>query len=297
MIKTIWAISFAACGFAAAADVRGVYKLEGERRLVLSVKGQAVTREGNAFDRYGSWRVARVEGQERVIMELRSQDEWQAEMPPQVWILDILADGKGLQPRGVGKGTLAAAVDCMKAHANDAGQPPVCASEPGAYTDAVADEVAAAIAAVDAPVRVWRAQRERDAVLERIKKDPKLLRKVRFEYPEIDPEESVPDGETLHMQYSSSMRVVFDVLWDTGVKIDREILEDMLDRVDWKRGEVLAFWILGRDELDTATLRKYAPKVLDRIGKTDRFLLRKYFRHPNLPPDIQESARQKGWRE
>ena len=98
MIKTIWAISFAACGFAAAADVRGVYKLEGERRLVLSVKGQAVTREGNAFDRYGSWRVARVEGQERVIMELRSQDEWQAEMPPQVWILDILADGKGLQP-------------------------------------------------------------------------------------------------------------------------------------------------------------------------------------------------------
>ena len=176
MKNTILVAALAACGFAATgAEIRGVYKLAGERRLVLTEKYQAVMRGEKDFDSYGSWRVARVEGRERVIMELRSKDEWHAEMPPQVWILDILADGKGLQPRGVGKGTLAAAVDCMKAHANDAGQPPVCASEPGAYTDAVADEVAAAIAAVDAPVRVWRAQRERDAVLERIKKDPKRM--------------------------------------------------------------------------------------------------------------------------
>ena len=295
MKNTVLLAALAACGLAAAAEVRGVYKLEGARRLVLTGRGQAATREGDRFDDYGSWRVERVEGRERVVMELRKEDEWQAEQKPKVWLLDILPDGKGLQPRGVGMGTLEAAVKCMKAHQGDAEQPPVLVPDSGAYTDVVAAEVAEAIARVDAPVRALEESRRKENAAERLKKDPRLLRKVRFTYPDIDPEESVPDGNTLHMLYSPAMRVVFDVLWDTGIRIDTETLENMLERVDWKRGEVLGFWILGREELDAATLRKYAPKALERIGKTDAYLLRKYFDHPNLPEDVKESARKKGW--
>lgn len=295
MRKTIWIAVLAACGFVSAAEVRGVYKLEGERRLILTEKNQAVTREGGRFSYYGSWSVERVEGQERVVMHLRNKDEWQAEMEAKVWILDILPDGKGLQPRGVGKGTLEAAVKSMGAHKNDAERPPVLALIPGVYTDAVADEVAAAIAAVDAPVRAKAARRRIDDAMGRIKKDLKLLRKIRFVYPKLDPDESVPDAETRHMLYSPEMRMVFDILGDTSIAIDRETLENMLDRVDWEEGDVFAFWILRRDELDANALRKYAPKVLDRIGKTDRYFLRMYFRNPNLPEDIKETARKKGW--
>ena len=295
MRKTILIAVLAACGFVSAAEVRGVYKLEGERRLILTEKNQAVTREGKEFRHYGSWVVERVEGRERVVVRLRDKDAWQAEMEPKVWLLDILPDGKGLRPRGVGRGTLEAAVKCMEANKNASDQPPVLALIPGAYTDIVAEEVAAAIAAVDAPVRAAAARRRIDDAMGRIKKDLKLLRKIRFVYPKLDPDESVPDAETRHMLYSPEMRMVFDILGDTSIAIDRETLENMLDRVDWKQGDVLAFWILRRDELDADALRKYAPKVLDRIGKTDRYFLRMYFRNPNLPEDIKETARKKGW--
>ena len=236
-----------------------------------------------------------MDGHDRVVVRLRDELAWEAEMDPQVWILDILPDGKGLRPVCHGKDSLEAAVKCLKERGGDLEEAPVFVPAPDEYTDAAAAEVTAAIAKVDAPVRVWRAERQRIEARERLKKDPRLLRKVRFTYPEIDPEESVPDGNTLPMLYSPAMRVVFEVLWDTGVKIDKETLESMLERVDWDRGEVLAFWILGRNELDASTLRKYAPKVLERIGKTDRFLLDKYFKHGNLPADIKESARRKGW--
>lgn len=295
MKNIVLVAALAACGLAAAAEVCGVYKLAGERRLVLTERNQAVTREGARFDKYGSWRVVRVEGQDRVVVEMRNQDEWQAEMKPEVWILDILPDGKGLLPRGVGKGSLESAVQCMKEHQGDAEQPPVLAPDPGAYTDAVAAEVAEAIARVDAPVRALVARRRLDAAMERITKDSTLLRKMRFTYPTLDPDEDMPDAETRHMLYSPEMRKVFDMLWDTGVAIDKETLENMLDRVDWERGEVLAFWILKREELDAASLRKYAPKVLARIGKTDKHFLRMYLRHPNLPEDVKKAARKQGW--
>lgn len=296
MSKIVLAAIAAACGIAAkAAEVCGVYRLEGERRLVLTGKNEAAVRAGQTFDRYGTWSVDRVEGLDRVVVRLRDEREWLAEMNPKVWILDILPDGKGLRPVCHGKDSLDDAVKCLMGRGGDLEEAPVFEPVPGEYTDTADDEVSAAIAKVDAPVRVWRAERQRIEARERLKKDPKLLRKVRFTYPEIDPEESVPDGNTLHMLYSPAMRVVFEVLWDTGVKIDKATLEDMLERVDWDRGEVLAFWILGRRELDASTLRKYAPKVLERIGKTDRFLLDKYFKHGNLPADIKESARRKGW--
>ena len=296
MSKIVLAAIAAACGIAAkAAEVCGVYRLEGERRLVLTGKNEAAVRAGQTFDRYGTWSVDRVEGLDRVVVRLRDEREWLAEMNPKVWILDILPDGKGLRPVCHGKDSLDDAVKCLMGRGGDLEEAPVFEPVPGEYTDTADDEVSAAIAKVDAPVRVWRAERQRIEARERLKKDPKLLRKVRFTYPEIDPEESVPDGNTLHMLYSPAMRVVFEVLWDTGVKIDKATLEDMLERVDWDRGEVLAFWILGRRELDASTLRKYAPKVLERIGKTDRFLLDKYFEHKNLPADIKESARRKGW--
>ena len=296
MSKIVLAAIAAACGIAAAAaEVRGVYRLEGARRLVLTGKNEAAVRVGQTFDRYGTWSVDRVEGLDRVVVRLRDEREWLAEMNPKVWILDILPDGKGLRPVCHGKDSLDDAVKCLMGRGGDMEEAPVFEPVPGEYTDTADDEVSAAIAKVDAPVRVWRAERQRIEARERLKKDPKLLRKVRFTYPEIDPEESVPDGNTLHMLYSPAMRVVFEVLWDTGVKIDKETLESMLERVDWERGEVLAFWILGRRELDASTLRKYAPKVLERIGKTDRFLLDKYFKHGNLPADIKESARRKGW--
>lgn len=296
MSKIVLAAIAAVCGIAAkAAEVRGVYRLEGERRLVLTGKNEAAVRVGQTFDRYGTWSVDRVEGLDRVVVRLRDEREWLAEMNPKVWILDILPDGKGLRPVCHGKDSLDDAVKCLMGRGGDMEEAPVFEPVPGEYTDTADDEVSAAIAKVDAPVRVWREERQRIEARERLKKDPKLLRKVRFTYPEIDPEESVPDGNTLHMLYSPAMRVVFEVLWDTGVKIDKETLESMLKRVDWERGEVLAFWILGRRELDASTLRKYAPKVLERIGKTDRFLLDKYFKHGNLPADIKESARRKGW--
>ena len=296
MSKIVLAAIAAACGIAAkAAEVCGVYRLEGKRRLVLTGKNEAAVRVGQTFDRYGTWSVDRVEGLDRVVVRLRDEREWLAEMNPKVWILDILPDGKGLRPVCHGKDSLDDAVKCLMGRGGDLEEAPVFEPVPGEYTDTADDEVSAAIAKVDAPVRVWRAERQRIEARERLKKDPKLLRKVRFTYPEIDPEESVPDGNTLHMLYSPAMRVVFEVLWDTGVKIDKATLEDMLERVDWDRGEVLAFWILGRRELDASTLRKYAPKVLERIGKTDRFLLDKYFKHGNLPADIKESARRKGW--
>ena len=296
MSKIVLAAIAAVCGIAAkAAEFRGVYRLEGERRLVLTGKNEAAVRVGQTFDRYGTWSVDRVEGLDRVVVRLRDEREWLAEMNPKVWILDILPDGKGLRPVCHGKDSLDDAVKCLMGRGGDMEEAPVFELVPGEYTDTADDEVSAAIAKVDAPVRVWREERQRIEARERLKKDPKLLRKVRFTYPEIDPEESVPDGNTLHMLYSPAMRVVFEVLWDTGVKIDKETLESMLERVDWERGEVLAFWILGRRELDASTLRKYAPKVLERIGKTDRFLLNKYFKHGNLPADIKESARRKGW--
>ena len=268
MLAALMAMLAASGTAASAAEVRGVYRLEGERRLVLTEKNEAAVREGNSFYRYGSWSVERVEGRDRVVVRLRDEREWLA---------------------------LEAAVKCLKERGGDLEEAPVFVPAPDEYTDAAAAEVTAAIEKVDAPVRVWREERQRIEARERLKKDPKLLRKVRFTYPEIDPEESVPDGNTLHMLYSPAMRVVFEVLWDTGVKIDKETLESMLKRVDWDRGEVLAFWILGRRELDASTLRKYAPKALERIGKTDRFLLDKYFKHGNLPADIKESARRKGW--
>ena len=296
MSKIVLAAIAAVCGIAAkAAEFRGVYRLEGERRLVLTGKNEAAVRVGQTFDRYGTWSVDREEGLDRVVVRLRDEREWLAEMNPKVWILDILPDGKGLRPVCHGKDSLDDAVKCLMGRGGDMEEAPVFELVPGEYTDTADDEVSAAIAKVDAPVRVWREERQRIEARERLKKDPKLLRKVRFTYPEIDPEESVPDGNTLHMLYSPAMRVVFEVLWDTGVKIDKATLEDMLERVDWERGEVLAFWILGRRELDASTLRKYAPKVLERIGKTDRFLLNKYFKHGNLPADIKESARRKGW--
>ena len=296
MSKIVLAAIAAVCGIAAkAAEFRGVYRLEGERRLVLTGKNEAAVRVGQTFDRYGTWSVDREEGLDRVVVRLRDEREWLAEMNPKVWILDILPDGKGLRPVCHGKDSLDDAVKCLMGRGGDMEEAPVFELVPGEYTDTADDEVSAAIAKVDAPVRVWREERQRIEARERLKKDPKLLRKVRFTYPEIDPEESVPDGNTLHMLYSPAMRVVFEVLWDTGVKIDKATLEDMLERVDWERGEVLAFWILGRRELDASTLRKYAPKVLERIGKTDRFLLDKYFKHGNLPADIKESARRKGW--
>ena len=296
MSKIVLAAIAAACGIAAAAvEVRGVYRLEGERRLVLTGKNEAAVREGNSFYRYGSWSVERVEGRDRVVVRLRDEREWLAEMNPKVWILDILSDGKGLRPVCHGKDSLDDAVKCLMGRGGDLEEAPVFEPVPGEYTDTADDEVSAAIEKVDAPVRVWREERQRIEARERLKKDPKLLRKVRFTYPEIDPEESVPDGDTQHLLYSPAMRVVFEVLWDTGVKIDKETLESMLERVDWERGEVLAFWILGRSELDASTLRKYAPKALERIGKTDGFLLNMYFEHKNLPADIKESARRKGW--
>lgn len=296
MKMMILAAMLAVCGFiAAAADVRGVYKLAGERRLILVERGQAVIRDGARFSQYGSWSVERVEGMERVVMRLWDKDQWQLEMKPRVWLFDILPDGKGLVPRGVGDGTLEAAVKCMKEQQNGLDEPPVMALVPDAYSDAVAVEVSEAIAKVDAPVQAAKAQRRIDAAKERIKKDPKLLRKVRFSYPKVDPEESAPDGETLHMLYSPEMRMVFDILWDTGITIDKETLIDMLDRVDWERGDVLAFWILGRGELDASVLREYAPKALAHIGKTDKYLLRKYFNHPNLPTEVRESAHGRGW--
>lgn len=295
MLAALMAMLAASGTAASAAEVRGVYRLEGKRRLVLTEKNEAAVREGNSFYRYGSWSVERVEGRDRVVVRLRDELAWEAEMDPQVWILDILPDGKGLRPVCHGKDSLEAAVKCLKERGGDLEEAPVFVPAPDEYTDAAAAEVTAAIEKVDAPVRVWREERQRIEARERLKKDPKLLRKVRFTYPEIDPEESVPDGDTQHMLYSPAMRVVFEVLWDTGVKIDKETLESMLKRVDWERGEVLAFWILGRSELDASTLRKYAPKALERIGKTDGFLLNMYFEHKNLPADIKESARRKGW--
>ena len=93
MKMMILAAMLAVCGFiAAAADVRGVYKLAGERRLILVERGQAVIRDGARFSQYGSWSVERVEGMERVVMRLWDKDQWQLEMKPRVWLFDILPE-------------------------------------------------------------------------------------------------------------------------------------------------------------------------------------------------------------
>ena len=162
MSKIVLAAIAAACGIAAkAAEVCGVYRLEGERRLVLTGKNEAAVRAGQTFDRYGTWSVDRVEGLDRVVVRLRDAREWLAEMNPKVWILDILPDGKGLRPVCHGKDSLDDAVKCLKERGGDLEEAPVFVPAPDEYTEAAAAEVTAAIEKVDAPVRVWREERQR----------------------------------------------------------------------------------------------------------------------------------------
>lgn len=277
-------------------DACGVYNIDAVSTLILSRENKAVIRDGKRFCRFGKWKEVRIEDYDCVVVELRKELEWQAELPPNVVILGKMLASVDLRPMGVSKMSFEDAQKVMTAHIKDEEARPIYRLLPGELTEALVKEVDEAINRVDAPLRIQK-QREKMAKLKnRLLDNTNLLRKVILQYPLIDSEESIPDAESQMNLYSPAMRVVLEILKNEEVKIDKTTLETILDRVDWDRGDYLAMIVLGRPELDVASLRKYSEQAMSRIGKTDQALLRRYFSRKDLPKEIVDVAISRGVR-
>lgn len=275
--------------------VRGSYDLREGLRLMLSEKGHAVVKRSEAYVFYGAWEVSPIGKRECAVVKLWEEHDWQVECPSQIIIFDILEKGKRLHVIGVSDTSLEEAIKSIEKLADDPERPLPYVQLAATLNAKEEEEIAEAISRVDAPVKERKAKERLAEAGNRLQKDTKLLRKVKFKYPELDPEESVPDARSLPALYPKEMQVVFDILWKKDNSIDKDTLENMLERVDWERGDVLAFMILRRPELDAAALHKYAPKAMSRIGKTDHRFLQWYFGREDLPREVLAEAKEKGY--
>ena len=84
------------------------------------------------------------------------------------------------------------------------------------------------------------------------------------------------------------------VLMNPHVKFKEETLLKFLDKLDWDRGDLFALGTLRHPAITAEGLRRLAPKVFARFGKSDDFLVSMFFADPRTPLDVLEAARKKG---
>lgn len=298
-IKTCIVLCFACCASCdgVSADERGIYALGEDRQLILASECRATIREAGEFSYIGSWEKLAIENKERIVVRLRDETSWLIDGEANVFVFDSNQANGTIRIYASGEGPDVMGSRIINGIQRASSQEHVCTNITLGVSETLDKEIKAAYEKYDAPLREMRRMKQEAQVNELLRGNPKLLMKVRLEYPQLDPEESIPDAESLPLLYPKAMRLVFDILQDETIVIEKTTLETLLDRIDWDRGDVLALTILGRKELDVGSLQKYSQKALSRIGKSDRYYLSKYFARSDLPKGVYEAAKAKGYDE
>ena len=270
----------------------GVYSVLGSPEFVLSRKHAVGIEDLGKIREVGVWNLREFGGAGYVVLETWRNREFAEYRDPTVWVFEETKTGINL--RGCGSGPLE---DVLARFAGDekpkAAKLELRISEKPleAAVEQRVDDAAASF------LRRRKAYLDEVAVEEfgkSLMDNPDRVAEVRLEYPELYPEEDRPDVWGMAALYPARMQKVFDVLGSRDVKFSESSLVSLLDRVDWEKGDFLAFMILGRPELTSGTLRAMAQKVFARFGKSDDGIVSIYFRNGNTPLDVLEKARKVG---
>ena len=267
----------------------GVYATTNSAQFIFTAKRAVAVRDGECSE-IGMWKQEQVGGKECVVLKTWGIDkEW---VDPTIWVFEE-AEG-GIRPCGRGRGSitnvLANGAEIRKLR----GDAPELHRLPGALTldleKSVNDEVA----------KFLRTRKKHlDMVAlnelgERISRNPEELLKVEPEYPTLDSDEDDPGPGGAWARYPEKMRLLGEVLMNPHVKFKEETLLKFLDKLDWDRGDLFALGTLRHPAITAEGLRRLAPKVFARFGKSDDFLVSMFFADPRTPLDVLEAARKNG---
>ena len=266
-----------------------VYATTNSAQFIFTAKRAGAVKDGECSE-IGMWKQEQVDGKKCVVLKTWGDDkEW---VDPTVWVFEEAEGGIRLCGRGRGSVTnaLARGAEIRKLR----GDAPELHRLPGALTldleKSVNDEVAKFL-------RKRKKYLDRVAfneLGERIAKNPEELLKVEPEYPTLDPDEDDPGPGGAWARYPEKMRLLGEVLMDRRVKFKEETLLKFLDKLDWDRGDIFALGTLRHPAITAEGLRRLAPKVFARFGKSDDLLVSMFFADPRTPLDVLEAARKKG---
>lgn len=267
----------------------GVYATTNSAQFIFTAKRAVAVRDGECSE-IGMWKQELVGGKECVVLKTWGSDkEW---VDPTIWVFEETEGG--IRPCGRGRGSvtnaLARGTEIRKARG--------AAPELNRLSSALTLDLEKSVN--DEAAKFLRKRKKYfDMVAlnelgERIAKNPEELLKVEPEYPTLDPDEDDPGPGGAWARYPEKMRLLGEVLMNPHVKFKEETLLKFLDKLDWDRGDLFALGTLRHPAITAEGLRRLAPKVFARFGKSDDFLVSMFFADPRTPLDVLEAARKKG---
>ena len=267
----------------------GVYATTNSAKFIFTAKRTGAVKEGDDGE-IGTWKQAEFDGKKCVVLKTWASDGERDE--PNVWVFE--ETGGGIRPCGRGResveNALANGVEIRKAR----GDAPELSRLSDALTSELEKGVNDEVAKFLRRRKAYRDKVEAYEFGQRLLSNPDELLRVDPEYPNLDSDEDRPGVEGMMALYPMRMRVVLGVIGSREAKFGEKTLLAFLDKIDWDKGDLLAFLVLRHEAFSQETLRKYASKVFSRFGKSDDRLIAEFFTDKRVPTDVLEAARKLG---
>lgn len=295
MKQTLRAVAFAAvaafAGTAKSAEP-GVYASSGDIRFILTSRhALAVEAEGKLHD-LGSWKNEVVAGKRYLVFRTWRKSGFSPLMEPQIWAMEEV-DGC-LRPLGRSFNSVADAVASAAIHSRPDRPVPEFAPVKGALLSTLERSVDGQAAAMLRERKAYLDKVEIGSLEVRLKANPDEILGIEPAYPKLDPEEDAPGPDGMGALYPDKMQAIIFVLSDSSVVFKEDTLLRFLDKLDWDRGDLLAFLVLRREEVSAKSRRRLAPRVFARFGKSDDRVVSTFFADENTPIDVLEAAKRSG---
>lgn len=283
LLATVWGITCSAFGILP----EGVYNGQGDvcgSRIVLLSDGRALMGDCPTSMTVGRWTECKIESKKCVVIRMVGADR--ARRQVQAGSIVATIHGTHLSVIAISEEDARAREDAAKALSSDENALGEYVQDPNGLSGCRRQEFVEVLKRTKREIGWMRRPERVGKMMAEIRKDPTWILRIKFEFPSHEEKRM---GSDIWSAYSDEMVAVAMAVNEGEAAFSEELLLQFLSKCeDWAKADLIVLTVLKHKSIGEATLVKFAPKVLDLVGKTEDVILGLYYGNPRVPESVIE---------